>query len=70
MSARVSVRPRGPLMVEGDFKVVDSDGNELPLEPGTRVALCRCGASKRKPYCDGSHHRVRFEVEEVTCSSE
>jgi CDGSH-type Zn-finger protein len=57
-------------MVEGDFKVLDVDGNELPLEPGTRVALCRCGASMRKPYCDGSHHRVRFEVEEASCSSE
>jgi CDGSH-type Zn-finger protein len=59
MSATLQVKERGPLMVEGDFKLLDADGAELPLY-GPRVALCRCGASARKPFCDGSHNRVGF----------
>lgn len=63
MSAKVQVKRRGPLLLEGDFKLIDADGAELPL-PGVRVALCRCGASARKPFCDGSHNRVGFGADE------
>ena len=48
----------GPLLVEGRFSLVDSDGQASTREGVT--AFCRCGASKNKPYCDGSHVAVGF----------
>ena len=46
----------GPLFVRGRVRLTDSDGN---ASEETRVALCRCGASANKPYCDNSHRLVR-----------
>ena len=54
----VEVRPNGPLYVRGRVHVVDTRGNVLATEP--RVALCRCGASENKPFCDNSHLRIKF----------
>ncbi|MGY1671244.1 CDGSH iron-sulfur domain-containing protein [Geodermatophilus sp. SYSU D00710] len=49
----------GPLIVRGDFRLVDQDGAEI--DPGRRtVALCRCGKSGIKPFCDGTHKRSGF----------
>jgi CDGSH-type Zn-finger protein len=49
----------GPLLVRGDFRLVDQDGGEI--EPGRRtVALCRCGRSGIKPFCDGTHKATGF----------
>ncbi len=51
----------GPLVVRGDFRLVDADGNEF--DPGRDVvALCRCGKSGLKPFCDGSHKRAGFSA--------
>jgi CDGSH-type Zn-finger protein len=51
----------GPLIVRGDFRLVDQDGGEI--DPGRRtVALCRCGKSGIKPFCDGSHKRAGFSA--------
>jgi CDGSH-type Zn-finger protein len=44
----------GPLLVRGPLLLVDQDGNEIPVSMRT-VALCRCGRSRRKPFCDGTH---------------
>ena len=60
MVATVRLRRNGPLIVEGDdVRVVDWDGVE---QRPTRVpvALCRCGGSASKPFCDGSHRRIGF----------
>ncbi|MHA7154791.1 CDGSH iron-sulfur domain-containing protein [Arthrobacter sp. TMN-50] len=54
--------PDGPLLVRGDFDIVDPDGNQLRRSRKT-VALCRCGASVIKPYCDGSHKLIGFRTE-------
>ena len=54
--------PDGPLLVRGDFTLLGADGEELPRTRRT-VALCRCGASVLKPYCDGSHKLVGFRSE-------
>lgn len=54
--------PNGPLLVRGDFDIVDPDGNQLRRTRKT-VALCRCGASMLKPYCDGSHKMINFRTE-------
>ncbi|MEC5199570.1 hypothetical protein RCH21_001801 [Arthrobacter sp. PL16] len=54
--------PDGPLLIRGDFELVGADGKELPRTRRT-VALCRCGASVLKPYCDGSHKLTGFRSE-------
>ncbi len=51
----------GPLIVRGDFRLVDQDGAEI--DPGrTTIALCRCGKSGIKPFCDGAHKRSGFSA--------
>jgi CDGSH-type Zn-finger protein len=52
----------GPLIVRGPFVLTDEDGN--PVDVGRRtVALCRCGRSKLRPFCDGSHLSGNFTAE-------
>ncbi|RBY95681.1 CDGSH iron-sulfur domain-containing protein [Blastococcus sp. TF02-8] len=51
----------GPLIVRGDFRLLDQDGAEI--DPGREtIALCRCGKSGIKPFCDGSHKRAGFSA--------
>lgn len=55
----IKIRKNGPLLVTGDVLLTDHDGNVI--EPPKRpFALCRCGASDSKPYCDGTHNRIGF----------
>jgi len=58
----IKVLPKGPLVVTGDFTILDSNGN--PLEKKERASLCRCGASTRKPFCDGTHSKIGFDAAE------
>jgi CDGSH-type Zn-finger protein len=51
----------GPLLVRGPFRLQDQDGNEIEVGRRT-VALCRCGKSRIRPFCDGSHTLVRFRA--------
>lgn len=53
--------PDGPYLVRGDFAVTDQDGNELPVERRT-IALCRCGRSRIRPFCDGTHKLIGFKA--------
>ena len=55
----VKLFKNGPIHMEGEFKIVRPDGT-TEEKKGT-IHLCRCGASKNKPYCDGSHAKVGFE---------
>ncbi|UPT68892.1 MAG: (4Fe-4S)-binding protein [Sphingobacteriales bacterium JAD_PAG50586_3] len=55
----VEVSPNGPLLVYGNIKIKDAEGNETIKNKVT--ALCRCGQSANKPYCDGTHRKVGFE---------
>jgi CDGSH-type Zn-finger protein len=62
--ARAEIMPYrdGPLVVRGSFVLLDEDGREI--DPGRRtVALCRCGRSRLRPFCDGSHRRARYRAE-------
>ena len=62
--AKITVRKNGNLLVEGDdVTLVDWDGKAYTL-PKRPFSLCRCGASTRKPFCDGSHSRVGFAAAE------
>ena len=63
----VEPRPNGPLFVRGRLKIVDADGRLIRED--TRLALCRCGASENKPFCDGSHRRVGFRTSPDGASS-
>lgn len=54
----VAVIPDGPLWISGGIPVTRSDGQ--PLETRNRVTLCRCGASAKKPLCDGTHKEIGF----------
>lgn len=55
----IEVSPKGPLLVYGNVTIKDKDGTETKKNKVT--ALCRCGASGNKPYCDGSHNKINFE---------
>lgn len=58
MSLKIQIRPNGPYLVQGDFTLIDEEGNEI--EP-RKKALCRCGGSTTKPYCDGTHSKIGFQ---------
>ena len=58
MTNRIRVRPNGPLKIIGQIRVEDAEGNVL--EEGEDIALCRCGESKHKPFCDGRHNDCGF----------
>lgn len=60
----ISTYENGPFLVTGGrFRVVDAEGEDFPVEKET-VALCRCGASTKKPFCDGTHTKVGFRAAE------
>ncbi len=61
---RVRLTPDGPLVVDGPVTILREDGTTVERD-GT-VALCRCGGSRDKPFCDGSHARLGFRSTERT----
>ena len=60
--ARITPYRDGPLLVRGPFKLLDQDGNEIDARRKT-IALCRCGKSQVKPFCDGTHKLVDFRAD-------
>lgn len=56
----ITVKPNGPLLVTGATSLTDPTGKVIPLAEGRLVALCRCGHSSMKPFCDGAHSRTGF----------
>jgi CDGSH-type Zn-finger protein len=62
---RIRLRENGPLLIEDD-EVMVVDWNGQPYAITRRpVALCRCGASSNKPFCDGTHGRIGFRAGEA-----
>ena len=61
--SKISIRivPNGPVLVQGGIEIIDQFGNKE--EKTSMFALCRCGASHRKPYCDGTHNYNGFSDE-------
>ena len=51
----------GPLVIRGPFRLTDQDGREIAVNR-TTIALCRCGRSRMRPFCDGTHKVVRFSA--------
>jgi CDGSH-type Zn-finger protein len=62
----VSIRTRenGPLLVTGPIKLVDHEGNVFDIGGKETIALCRCGQSKNRPFCDGAHKNCGFVADE------
>ncbi|MFS0794676.1 CDGSH iron-sulfur domain-containing protein [Microbacterium sp. 1P10AE] len=60
---RITAYPDGPLLVRGDVDLRDVDGNAIEKRRRT-VALCRCGLSTIKPFCDGTHKPAGFRTED------
>ncbi|MBW3600930.1 MAG: CDGSH iron-sulfur domain-containing protein [Planctomycetes bacterium] len=61
----IRLRDDGPLVIHGAVRVVDAEGREFTLPPEKPlVALCRCGHSANKPFCDGSHKTCGFIAQE------
>jgi 3-phenylpropionate/trans-cinnamate dioxygenase ferredoxin subunit len=61
----VKVLRSGPYLVSGSIDLNDADGNPIAIPGGkTVVALCRCGASVTKPFCDGTHSKIGFDAAE------
>ena len=58
-SVVITTVSNGPFIVKGDFVVIDKNGKELPKSD--KLSLCRCGASKNQPYCDGTHAKINFK---------
>ena len=56
----IEARPNGPYIVNGPVELRDTNGNILPTQ--TRTVLCRCGASTKKPFCDGTHSKIGFQA--------
>jgi CDGSH-type Zn-finger protein len=59
----IRLRDNGPLVVEGPVTVIDAEGNAFSIDPAKpAIALCRCGKTSRRPFCDGSHKECGFDA--------
>ena len=62
----IRCRENGPLVIQGAVRIVDHHGQEWTPPPGKdAIALCRCGHSQNKPFCDGSHRTCGFMAAET-----
>lgn len=59
--AKAKLVHNGPLLLSGNFKLFDSTGEEMKTMK--MVSICRCGGSKNKPFCDGTHTTIKFEAD-------
>lgn len=57
---KVSFKPNGPVRCVGEMRVLDASA--APAWSGAQASFCRCGASKNKPFCDGTHREIGFEA--------
>ena len=65
----IKCRENGPLLVSGPITLCDHAGNQYDLTGKENVALCRCGGSHKKPFCDGSHKTSGFQAAETVPSN-
>jgi CDGSH-type Zn-finger protein len=61
MSTKVTIKNNGSIQVDGEFDLCDQAGNKFDLSTKKTIWLCRCGSSKNKPFCDGSHKVSGFQ---------
>lgn len=64
MPTKITVTKNGSIRIESEqMELYDADGNKYDLAGRSSIALCRCGQSNKKPFCDGSHKACGFESE-------
>lgn len=68
-ATRIVPYRNGPYLVRGPFTIVDQEGNEIEVKRRV-VALCRCGRSQIRPFCDGTHKLIGFRAESGLPSSD
>jgi len=59
-ATRITFNNNGSMRVEGDFELIDGNGQVIDVGGLTRVSLCRCGGSANRPFCDASHKQNGF----------
>jgi CDGSH-type Zn-finger protein len=67
MTVKIQTTKNGPYLVHGEFELVDADGK--PVAHKSTCALCRCGASATKPFCDGTHSKIGFDAAAIVVPS-
>ena len=65
----IEATPDGPYLVRGSVTLIDSEGNPVELKKQV-IALCRCGGSTTKPFCDGTHSKIGFAAAEAAVAAE
>jgi len=60
MAVKMTVLDNGPIKVEGEIEIFDANGQAIPAKATS--FLCRCGASTKKPFCDGQHSKMGFQA--------
>jgi len=70
MAVKISIRPNGPYLVEGDVELADVNGNKVDTTGRPKIALCRCGGSTTKPFCDGTHSKIGFQAAEAAVAQD
>lgn len=68
-ATKITPYRNGPYLVRGPVTMVDQDGNEIELKRRV-VALCRCGKSQIRPFCDGTHKLIGFRAESGVTAAE
>jgi CDGSH-type Zn-finger protein len=65
--AKITPYRNGPYLIRGPFLLVDQEGNEIEVKRRV-VALCRCGRSRSRPFCDGTHKTAGFRADSAAAS--
>jgi CDGSH-type Zn-finger protein len=61
----IKTRENGPFVVTGPVTLLDHQGHKFETPASGNIALCRCGHSQKKPFCDGSHRAANFQAAEL-----
>lgn len=65
----IKTREHGPLLVTGPVTLIDHLGNKYDTSARENIALCRCGASQHRPFCDGTHKTTGFQAPETAATA-
>lgn len=65
MTTKITCKPNGPYLLEGECELFDPTGAKVDTTGKKVVALCRCGGSTNKPFCDGTHSKTGFAAAEA-----
>ena len=73
MAINITTKKNGPYIVTGDLsqlQLTDADGKPYDISGKQTIALCRCGGSVKKPFCDGTHSKIGFQAAEAAVQAE